>query len=39
LPGKKTSEMIPRANMAKFMLEEMNNKKYIRKGVAIDVSK
>jgi hypothetical protein len=39
LPGKKTAEIIPRANVAKFMLDEMVNKKYVQKGVAIDVSK
>jgi hypothetical protein len=35
---RKTNEIIPRANVAKFMLDELNARKYIHKGVAIDLT-
>ena len=34
-----TREKIPRANVAKFMLDEMVKNEHIRKGVAVDLPK
>lgn len=38
-PDFSTVNQIPRANVAKFMLEEAEKNQYIRKGVAIDIPK
>ncbi len=38
-PDQSTANRIPRANVARFMLEILKDEKYIRQGVAIDMSK
>jgi hypothetical protein len=38
-PDYSTQVQIPRANVARFMLDALENKQYIQKGVAIDLPK
>ncbi len=38
-PDQSTANRIPRANVARFMLDILKDEKYIRQGVAIDMSK
>jgi hypothetical protein len=38
-PDQSTANKIPRANVARFMLDTLKDGKYIRQGVAIDMSK
>jgi hypothetical protein len=38
-PDGSTGNAIPRANVAKFMLDELENKQYLKKAVAVDLPK
>jgi hypothetical protein len=39
IPNETTAMSIPRANVARFMLDLLTNEKYIRQGIAIDMVK